>query len=253
MSTPTTLSESAASLEDHPIVSREGWIAARKELLRKEKEHTRQRDALAAERRRLPWVKIEKGYTFVAPDGRKTLADLFEGRRQLIVYHFMLGPGWGEGCRGCSFVADHVDGANLHLPHAGATFVAVSRAPLPEIEAYKKRMDWKFPWVSSFESDFNHDFHVSFTPEDLANGKVAYNYDLNEGDDELPGASIFYKNAGGDIFHTYSTYARGLEPLVTAYSYLDLLPQGRSENGPGYNMGDWMRRHDQYPDASPAE
>ena len=247
MNTPTAPTEPIGGLENHPIVSPEEWIAARKELLQKEKDLTRQRDAVASERRRLPWVKIEKRYSFVTPDGRKALAELFDGRRQLIVYHFMLGPGWEEGCPGCSFIADHIDGANWHLPHAGVTLVVVSRAPLAEIEAYKKRMGWRFPWVSSFESDFNFDFHVSFTPEALAKGKVYYNYDLNDGNDELPGASVFYKNAAGDVFHTYSTYARGGEPLIGAYSYLDLVPEGRNENGPGFGMMDWMRRHDRYP------
>jgi predicted dithiol-disulfide oxidoreductase (DUF899 family) len=246
MNTPTLPTGTVADLENHPIVAQEEWIAARKELLKKEKAFTRQRDALAADRRGLPWIKIEKQYTFVTPGGRKTLAELFDGQRQLIVYHFMLGPGWEEGCPGCSFLADHIDGANFHLPHAGVKLVVVSRAPLPEIEIYKKRMGWRFPWVSSFESGFNYDFHVSFTPEDLAKGKVTYNYALSEGNDELPGASVFYKNDAGEVFHTYSTYARGGESLIGAFNYLDLVPVGRNENDPDSVMG-WVRRHDQYP------
>ena len=252
MNTQNTLPDFTESLEGHPIVSPEEWLAARRELLQKEKDLTRQRDALSAERRRLPWVKVEKQYTFVTPEGRKTLADLFDGRRQLIVYHFMFGPEWEEGCPGCSFLADHIDGANLHLPHAGLTLVVISRAPLPRIEAFKKRMGWKFPWVSSFESGFNYDFHVSFTPEALAKGKVPYNFELSDGNDELPGVSVFFKNAAGDVFHTYSTYGRGGEELLGAYKYLDLAPEGRNETGPGSNMTDWMRHHDRYPSADPS-
>jgi predicted dithiol-disulfide oxidoreductase (DUF899 family) len=231
----------------HPeIVSEAEWLVARKDLLAREKEFTRQRDALSAARRQLPMVKIDKEYVFDGPDGKKTLADLFDGRRQLIVYHFMFGPGWEEGCKSCSYLADHFDGANWHLPHRDVTFVVISRAPLSEFEPYKKRMGWRFKWVSSHGNDFNFDYHVSFTKDDEAKGKVYYNYGMGEFmSDELPGLSVFYKDANGDIFHSYSTYARGLDILVGAYNFLDLVPKGRGEN-PESTM-DWVRRHDQYP------
>jgi len=246
MPTNAQSNEAAERIADHPVVSQEEWLTARKALLKKEKEFTRQKDALSAERRALPWVKIEKPYIFEGPTGEETLADLFAGRDQLIVYHFMLGPDWDEGCMGCSFLADHIDGANLHLPHAGVTLVVVSRAPLAKIEAYKKRMGWKFKWVSSFTSEFNFDFQVSHTEEAMAKGDVYYNYDLTEGNDELPGASVFYKDASGNVFHTYSTYARGTEQFAGTYNFLDLAPKGRGENGPNFNMSDWLKRHDQY-------
>ena len=229
----------------HQVVSREDWLAARRRLLLKEKEFTRLRDRLSAERRELPWVKVERTYVFDGPDGKETLADLFEGRSQLLVYHFMFGPGWEEGCPSCSFVSDHIDGANWHLPHRDVTLLAVSRAPLPEIEIFKKRMGWRFKWVSSYGSDFNYDFHVSFTQEDLAKGKVDYNYDMVEGYDELPGLSAFYRDQNGDLFHTYSCYARGLDLLIGAYDYLDLAPKGRDEAGLESTM-DWVRHHDRY-------
>jgi predicted dithiol-disulfide oxidoreductase (DUF899 family) len=236
---------------EHPVVSRAQWLAARTALLAKEKEFTRLRDQLAAERRALPWVKVEKRYSFDAPDGKKTLGDLFEGRSQLVVKHFMLGPGWKDGCVGCSFGADHIDGGLVHLEHHDVSVVAVSRAPLAEIEAYRRRMGWRFKWVSSHGSDFNYDYHVSFTPEDLAGGKVSYNYAMiNPGIDELPGLSVFFKDAAGDIFHTYSSYARGNEELITTYMVLDLTPNGRNETGPHHNLMDWVRRHDEYADAT---
>lgn len=229
------------------VVSRAEWLAARKEFLLKEKEFTRQRDALSAERRRLPMVRIEKEYVFDGPKGKETLADLFDGRSQLIVYHFMLGPGWKEGCDGCSFLADHIDGANLHLAHHDVSLVVVSRAPLPEIAPFKKRMDWRFKWVSSYSSEFNYDYHVSFSNEDLATGKVLYNYRMEENSsEELPGISVFYKDETGAIFHTYSSYARGGDLLLGAYNYLDLTPKGRNESG----IMDWVRHHDRY-DAAP--
>ena len=233
-------------MENHKIVSREEWLAARKEHSIKEKEFTQLRDELSRQRRELPWVKVEKSYVFDGPDGKETLADLFDGRSQLIVYHFMFGPEWKEGCPSCSFVSDHIDGANLHLPHHDVTLLAVSRAPLAKIEAFKKRMGWRFKWVSSYGSDFNHDYHVSFTKEELAKGKVYYNYGMVEGYDELPGISVFYKDATGDIFHTCSSYARGLDILVGTYNYLDLTPKGRNETGPNHNMTDWIRHHDKY-------
>ena len=190
-------------MQHNRIVSRDEWLAARKQHLRKEKELTRLRDRLSAERRALPWVRIEKNYVFDTPEGTKTLADLFDGRSQLIVQHFMFGPGWAEGCVGCSFGADHVDGARLHFEHRDVTFVAVSRAPLPQIEAFRKRMGWRFKWVSSYGSDFNYDYHVSFTKDELAKGEVYYNYQMTkDGFDELPGLSVFTKDDAGNVFHT---------------------------------------------------
>jgi predicted dithiol-disulfide oxidoreductase (DUF899 family) len=235
----------------HRIVSQEEWLAARKAHLRNEKALTRMRDLVAAERRTLPWVKVEKEYVFDTPHGRKTLADLFDGRSQLIVQHFMFGPDWDEGCIGCSFAADHVDAAYMHLQHHDVTFVAISRAPLAKLEAYRKRMGWRFNWVSSNGSDFNYDYHVSFTKDELAKGKVYYNYAMtDEGFDELPGASVFYKDAGGDIFHTYSRYGRGGEEVLGAYMLLDITPKGRNETGPNHNLLDWVRRHDEYEPAA---
>jgi predicted dithiol-disulfide oxidoreductase (DUF899 family) len=236
---------------DHPnIVSRTEWLAARKQLLVKEKELTRLRDRLSAERRALPWVRVEKQYVFDTPSGKRTLAELFDGRSQLVVNHFMLGPGWKAGCVGCSFGADHIDGALVHLEHHDVTVVVVSRAPLPEIEAYKKRMGWRFKWVSSYGSDFNYDYHVSFRPEELAKGKVFYNFEMTDAAiEELPGLSVYTKDGSGDIFHTYSCYARGAEELLGVYMVLDLTPKGRNENGPNYNLTDWVRRHDEYEDA----
>lgn len=232
---------------DHRVVSRDDWLAARKALLAKEKELTRLRDRLNAERRALPWVKIHKPYVFEGPDGRETLADLFQGRSQLIVQHFMLGPGWTEGCVGCSFSADHVDCARMHFEHHDVSFAAVSRAPLPEIEAFKRRMGWRFEWVSSHASDFNYDFHVSFRPEEIARGKVYYNYETRDfQSEELSGTSVFYKDRNGDLFHTYSTYGRGDELLIGAYNFLDLTPKGRNETGPRFDLTDWVRHHDRY-------
>lgn len=234
-------------MERHPIVSREEWNAARKAHLANEKEVTRLRDQLSAERRALPWVKIEKNYIFDGPKGKETLADLFDGRSQLVIDHFMLGPGWKAGCVGCSFGADHIEGGLVHLTHHDVGVVAVSRAPLAEIEAYRNRMGWRFKWVSSYGSDFNYDFHVSFTKDELAKGKVYYNFTtIDAGIDELPGLSVFYKDDAGEIFHTYSSYARGNEELLTTYMVLDLTPKGRNETGPNHNLTDWVRRHDEY-------
>ncbi len=236
-----------STIDNPRVVSRDEWLAARKQLLSKEKELTKLREKLSVERRELPWVKVEKAYAFDTPSGKQTLADLFDGRSQLVVNHFMLGPGWKEGCVGCSFGADHIEGALVHLEHHDVTVVVVSRAPLPDIEAYKKRMGWCFKWVSSCGSDFNHDYHVSFTKDDLAEGQVYYNYEMTEASiEELPGLSVFYKDATGDIFHTYSTYARGAEELLGTYMVLDLTPKGRNENGPNHNLMDWVRRHDEY-------
>jgi len=232
---------------NHPeIVSEAQWLVARKDLLAREKEFTRQRDAVSAARRELPWVKIDKEYVFDGADGKETLADLFDGRSQLIVYHFMLGPGWEEGCKSCSYLADHFDGANWHLPHRDVTFLVVSRAPLAEIQSYQKRMGWRFKWLSSYGSDFNFDYHVSFTKDDEKKNEIYYNYTKGAFiSDELPGLSVFYKDESGDVFHTYSTYARGLDTLVGTYNFLDLVPKGRDEDHLDFTM-DWVRRHDEY-------
>jgi predicted dithiol-disulfide oxidoreductase (DUF899 family) len=240
---PTTL------IESPKVVTREEWLSARRELLAKEKELTREYDALRALRREMPWVRVDKKYVFDGPAGRQTLGDLFDGRSQLIVRHFMFGPGWKEGCVGCSFGADHVGGALVHLEHHDVSYVAISRAPLAEIEAFKKRMGWGFRWLSSFNSDFNYDFHVSFRPEEIADGKVFYNFEsraLPFNIEEMSGLSVFYKGPAGEIFHTYSCQARGDEGGLTTYFYLDLTPKGRDENGPTYTLGDWVRHHDRY-------
>lgn len=237
-------------MQRHKMVSREEWLAERIKLLAEEKQLTRERDRLSAARRALPWMRVEKHYVFDTPQGKRTLADLFEGRSQLVVDHFMLGPGWGEGCIGCSFGADHIEGSRVHLEHHDVSGVVVSRAPLAEIEAYKKRMGWRFSWVSSYGSDFNYDFHVSFSPEELATGKVYYNYRMTEGAiDELAGLSVFCKE-GADVFHTYSAFARGAEELLTTYMVLDLTPKGRNETGPHHNLMDWVKRHDEYDGAA---
>ena len=229
------------------IVTRDEWLAARKAHLAKEKELTRQRDRVNAERRELPWVKVEKPYVFDGPKGKETLADLFDGRSQLIIKHFMLGPGWQEGCVGCSFEVDHIDGALVHLKHHDVSYVVVSRAPLPEIEAFKKRMGWRFKWVSSYGSDFNYDFHVSFRPDDIEKGEVYYNYEMRKnGMEELSGRSVFYKDASGDVFHTYSSYGRGGDLMLGTYNILDLMPKGRNETGRNHNLTDWVRHHDRY-------
>lgn len=232
---------------EHPrVVSQEEWLAARKDLLTKEKELTRQRDALAAERRKLPWVKVEKEYVFDTPSGKKTLAQLFERRSQLIVYHFMMGPGWPQGCPSCSVMGDQIDGSVMHLANRDVTLMAVSRAPLSEIEAFKKRMGWRFKWASSFGSEFNHDYHVSFTKEEVAKGEMYYNFKMQRfSSEEGPGISVFYKNDKGEVFHTYSTYARGGEPMMGVYNYLDLAPKGRDEKGLSFPMA-WVRHHDCY-------
>jgi predicted dithiol-disulfide oxidoreductase (DUF899 family) len=233
-------------IQEHEVVSPEKWITSRKELLQKEKEFTRLRDELSRQRRQLPWEKVEKEYVFDGPNGKETLSDLFDGRSQLIIYHFMFGPGWEQGCPSCSFLADHFDGSLVHLANRDVTLVVVSRAPLEQIEAFKKRMGWRFKWVSSFGNDFNHDYHVSFTKEETAKGKISYNYgEVEFPTEEAPGASVFYKNNSGDVFHTYSTYARGLDILVGAYNFLDFAPKGRDEDGLAFTMA-WVRHHDRY-------
>jgi len=232
-------------MQPHRIVTTAEWLAARKALLVREKQATKLRDQVNAERLALPWVKVEKHYVFDTPAGRKSLRELFDGRSQLMVYHFMLGPGWSAGCPGCSFLADHIDGALPHLEHHGVTWTAVSRAPLAEIEAYKARMGWHFPWASSCGSDFNYDYHVSFTKEELASGSVFYNFTQTEAasaNDELPGLSAFYQDEAGGLFHTYSSYARGPEELIGTLMILDRAPQGRNEG----TIMDFVRRHDEY-------
>jgi predicted dithiol-disulfide oxidoreductase (DUF899 family) len=232
------------------VVSHAEWIAARKNFLNKEKEFSRLRDELSRQRRELPWEKVEKKYVFEGPRGKETLSDLFGGRSQLIVYHFMLGPGWNEGCPGCSFVSESVDGAVVHVAQRDITLLAVSRATLPEIEAFKKRMGWRFKWVSSFGNEFNFDYHVSFTKDEVTKGEGYYNYEVSRSiGEERPGASVFYKNEKGELFHTYSTYERGLDMLIAAYNYIDLTPKGRDESGLNHPM-DWLRHHDRYVDGN---
>lgn len=231
---------------NHTIASRAEWLAARTELLAEEKQLTRQMDALAAKRRALPWVKIDKDYRFDTDNGRVSLADLFEGRSQLVIQHFMLGPDWQEGCPSCSYMADHTDGMLPHLAARDVTMLAVSRAPLAEIEAFKKRMGWRFDWVSSHGSDFNYDFHVSFTEEEVASGKVDYNFTMQPfGSTEAPGISVFDKDADGNVFHTYSVYGRGVELMMGTYRILDLTPKGRDEDNLEHTM-EWVRHHDNY-------
>nr|AUN36718.1 hypothetical protein [uncultured bacterium] len=227
------------------LVSHAEWLAARKKFLAKEKELTHLRDELARLRRELPQEKIEKKYVFEGPNGKVGLADLFGGSSQLIIYHFMFGPGWKEGCPSCSFIADQFDSIAPHMAQRDVRLAAVSRATYPEIEAFKKRMGWQFPWVSSFGNDFNYDFQVSFSKEDIASGKSVYNYETTSfPSDEGPGASVFYKKDGG-IFHTYSTYGRGLDMMLNAYNFIDLTPKGRNEEGLPYPMA-WVRHHDKY-------
>lgn len=236
----------------HPtVVSPEKWQEARREFLREEKEFTKQRDRLAARRRALPWVKVDQPYVFEAVGGRLSLADLFDHRSQLIVYHFMLAPGWEEGCRGCSFVSDHFDGAIPHLHARGVSFAAVSRAPLAEILTFKERMGWHFPWVSSHGTTFNRDFGVTFTPQEVESGSADYNYGTTEAmDEEMPGLTTFARGEDGAVYRTYSTYARGLDLLIGAYNLLDLTAKGRDED-PEAPMS-WVRHHDRYADVAVA-
>jgi predicted dithiol-disulfide oxidoreductase (DUF899 family) len=245
MATETLKDRKTSTIPKHRVVSQIDWLTARKELLKKEKEATHARDALSAERRELPWAKVEKNYEFDTSEGKKTLADLFNGRSQLVIYHFMFGPDWKEGCPSCSFLSDHMDGAVPHLAARDVTLTMVSRAPLAKIAAFKKRMGWRFNWVSSYGTDFNRDFHVYFTTEE-AKGKVDYNYNLQEfPSQEAPGLSVFFKDENGDVFHTYSTYGRGLDPLVGAYVILDMVPKGRDEDHLNFSM-EWLRYHDRY-------
>ena len=228
------------------VVSHENWLKSRLELLAAEKEFTRQRDALTRRRMAMPWERVEKSYQFEGPNGVLSLADLFDGRSQLIVYHFMFGPDWEEGCKSCSFWADNFNGTPIHLNHRDVTFTAVSHAPFVKIDAYKKRMGWSFPWVSSYGSDFNFDYHVSFTPEQIAEGKAYYNYEVRPIDvSDEQGISVFYKNERGEVFHTYSCHGRGIDMVNGAYQFLDLVPKGRNEDGLKFSM-EWVHRHDQY-------
>lgn len=243
------MATSQAELEQQTkVVSPAEWLAAHKKHLAREKEFTRLRDELSRQRRELPWEKVEKAYVFEGPNGTETLGDLFGKRSQLIVYHFMLGPGWKEGCKSCSYLSDHFDGAAVHLAHRDTTLAVISRAPFAEIQAFKSRMGWRFPWVSSFGTDFNHDYHVSFTPEEIASGRADYNFGtIPFSIDEAPGASVFYKDDKGNIFHTFSAYARGLDILVGVYNFLDMTPKGRDEDGLAHTMS-WVRHHDKYDD-----
>jgi len=249
-----------AATQQHKVVSQKEWLAAREALLEKEKKFTRERDALAAERRALPWLKVEKNYVFDTPNGQKTLAELFEGRSQLLIYHLMFAPDWEAACLGCSFVSDHLDGAVHHLANRDVTLVAVSRAPLLKFAPFKQRMGWRFKWYSSFGTDFNRDFHVSFTKDEMAAGKMFYNYKMqNYPMEEGHGLSAFYRVAGsvladpaaekaaaGNIFHTYSTYGRGVESFINAYNLLDLAPKGRDEQDQKPMPMAWVRHHDKY-------
>lgn len=232
------------TLSKHTVVSRKDWLAARKALLVKEKKFTRLRDQVSQARRDLPWVKVEKDYVFDGPNGNETLSELFEDRSQLIVYHFMFGPDWDAGCKHCSFWADNFNDIIVHLNHRDVTMLAASRVPYHKLTSYMNRMGWNFKWVSSGATDFNFDYHTSFTPEDEANKKAFFNYRYQDPDSsDREGASVFYKDPKGNVFHTYSTYARGIDMVNTAYHYLDLVPKGRDEGkvGPG-----WLRRHDEY-------
>lgn len=231
---------------DHKIGTAAEHRAARLKLLEREKALTHERDAIAAERRALPWVKVEKNYVFDSTAGKVTLTDLFEGRDQLMIYHFMFSPDWQAGCTGCSFLADHVDSARRHFEHNNLSFAAVSRTPLEKIEAYKKRMGWTFRWVSSLNSDFNYDFHVSWTKAQLDAGPVDYNFRPQKMTmEDMHGESMFFKDKDGAIYHTYSSFERAGEEIAATYRFLDLAPLGRNE-GPNGNMGKWMKRHDEY-------
>ena len=233
-------------LNHHQVVSATEWLEARKQLLLQEKEFTRLRDQLSRQRRELPWVKVEKNYVFEGPEGKRTLAELFEGRSQLVVYHFMFGPDWERPCRSCSFWADNFNGIGVHLNHRDVTLVAISRAPSEKLEGFKRRIGWDFKWLSSGNNDFNYDYQVSFTPEVLK-GQIEYNYGNWEADSsDMPGVSVFYQDGEGNIYHTYSAYSRGIDILNTAYNYLDLVPKGRDEADQTPHAQAWVRYHDQY-------
>ncbi len=240
----------AADAARHPVAARDAWLAQRRQLLAREKELTRLGDAVARERRALPWVRVDKAYVFDTPAGRRPLADLFDGRRQLMVQHFMLAPGWEQGCKSCSFMADHLLGEEIHLRHRDLTVLLVSRAPLAEIERFRRRMGWPFTWVSAHDNDFNQDFHVSFPAASRVDGQVSYNYGMTAfPQEEAPGISFFFKDDAGTVFHTHSTYGRGVEAMMGTYRLLDLAPLGRDEEASG-GMA-WVRHHDRY-DPAPA-
>lgn len=250
MSTKTLKSEGRNNTQGHPTVSQEEWLVARKELLKEEKELTRLRDQLSAKQRALPWVKVEKQYLFDGPEGKGALGDLFEGRSQLIIYHFMFAPDWEEGCPICTAAAGHIDSSFIHLAQRDVTLIAISRAPMAKIQAFKKRMGWNFNWGSSYGSDFNFDYGVSFTKDDQAKGTMNYNYGTEPyRGEEVHGLSVFHKNETGDVFHTYSSYARGPEALLGFYHYLDLVPKGRDEDAFPFTMM-WLRHEDKYASAA---
>lgn len=250
MNTQVMTSEKTENLTEHEIVSRSEWLIARKDLLKREKELIQLRDQLSAQRRALPWVKIDKEYVFDAPEGKVTMADLFDGRSQLFIKHFMLGPGQTTQCVGCSLEVDHVEGILPHLENHDVTYAVVARAPIEEIEAVRKRMGWRFRWVSSYHSDFNYDFNVSFIREEVASGRALYNFgkapEWAAELEDLSGDSVFYKNAAGQIFHTYSTFGRGGEEFLGVYRFLDATPKGRDENGPYHSLADWARPRNMY-------
>ena len=233
-------------MEGHRVVSKDQWIEERKALLAREKEFTRLRDELSAERRELPWVRVDKQYVFEGANGKQSLSQLFAGKQQLIVYHFMFDPSWEEGCKSCSFWADNFNAVLVHLNQRDVTFAAVSRAPLPKLLAFAARMGWTFKWVSAANTDFNYDYQVSFKPDDLAHGTAVYNYArYEESMTDKPGFSVFFRDERGDIFHTYSTYARGLDPMHVAFQLLDLVPKGRDEAGLPHPMS-WVKLRDLY-------
>jgi predicted dithiol-disulfide oxidoreductase (DUF899 family) len=248
----TATKSTVSTLPSHPVVSHDDWLAARIDLLKREKELTHLREKIARERRALPWEAMTKEYVFDGPAGPAGLGDLFDGCSQLIVYHFMFGAGWEEGCKACSFIADHMEPSFVHLRARDVSLVAVSHAPLAEIQPFQRRMGWTFPWVSSAGNDFNRDFHVSFTPEEIASGSVAYNYTLRPFPiEEAPGLSVFARRPDGTLFHTYSRFGRGLEDLMGAYTYLDFVPKGRDEDHLESAM-EWLRFHDRYETAPSA-
>jgi len=239
-------SRTRKGVEKHRVVSHKAWIEARRKFLAKEKKFTRLRDELSRQRRALPWEKVDKQYVFDGPEGRETLPELFDGRSQLIVYHFMFAPDWDEGCKHCSFWADNFNGLGIHLNHRDVSFVAISRAPLAKLEAFRKRMGWSFKWVSSGQNDFNYDYQASFTPQEVESGAAFFNYSKsNVGVTDREGVSVFYKDPSGAVFHTYSSYARGIDMLNTAYHYLDLAPKGRDEDALEFTQS-WVRYHDKY-------
>ncbi|TMG94399.1 MAG: DUF899 domain-containing protein [Betaproteobacteria bacterium] len=241
-----TKSRAGKGVGKHRVVSHKAWIEARRKFLAKEKKFTRLRDELARQRRALPWEKVDKDYVFDGPKGPETLSELFDGRSQLVVYHFMFAPEWSEGCKHCSFWADNFNGLGIHLNHRDVSFVAISRAPLAKLEAFRKRMGWSFKWVSSGQNDFNYDYQASFTPQEVESGAAFFNYSKSDvGVTDREGVSVFYKDQSGAVFHTYSSYARGIDMLNTAYHYLDLVPKGRDEDGLEFTQA-WVRYHDRY-------